>query len=179
MLHNEDNVRWLLKGDNSEKDLSVVQYNILNVAYKELLFQFDRLELPLLKKKCQIAIKVIDFILETIEGTTDIQILENAGIIMRGLLVTDDPDVDWLYNTKITETADQRMILTELAIAIKDYNGQKEKEAGTTKQTLHERAARISEITGIKIDIKKDSVLDFIAFQKVANDKIKLNNGRG
>lgn len=177
MLHKEDNVRWLLKGDNSEKDLSVVQYNILNVAYKELLFQFDNLELPLLKKKCQIAIKVIDFVLESL-NTEDIDTLEKASIIMRGLLTSNDPDISWLYSTNIAETADQRMILTELAVAIQDYNSQKEKEKDGPKLSLQDRAARISSITGVKIDIKKDSVLDFIAYQKEANDKIKLSNGR-
>ena len=136
MLHKEDNVRWLLKGDNSEKDISIRDYRLLNRVYQNLLFQFDNLELPLLKKKCQIAIKVIDFILETIKGTSDVKILENASVIMRGLLATSDPNIDWLYDVKIAETADQRMVLTELAIAIKDYNAQKEKEGNAVKQTL-------------------------------------------
>lgn len=178
MLHKEDNVRWLLKGDNSEKELSVVQYNILNVAYKELLLQFKKLELPLLKKKCQIAIKVIDFILETIEGTTDIKILENAETIMMGLLITDNPDISWIHNVKIAETADQRMILTELAVAIQDFNSQKEKDKDRPKQTLEEQSARMSNILGFNIDVKTTNILQFIAFQKEANEKINLYNGR-
>lgn len=139
-----------------------------------MLEQFDNINLPLVKKKAEIAIKVIDFVKESLK-TTDIEVLENASLIMRALLTTPNPDISWLYDVKISENAGQRSILTELAIAVKVYNQEKEKETNREEIQLQDNAARISRATGIKINIREDSVLEFMAFQNDANEKIRLN----
>lgn len=173
MLHKDDSFNWLLIGDKDEK-LTRIQAKKLSNTYKSMLEQFDSINLPLLKKKAEIAIKVIDFVKESL-NTTDLEVLKNASVIMRALLVTPDPDISWLHDVKIAENSEQRLILTDLAVAVKAYNQQKAKEDNREEIKLQDNAARLTNILGVVINVRECSVLEFMAFQKEANEKIKIN----
>ena len=177
MIHKDNDLRWLIKSDEP-LEVKINDYTRLklNRFYQEIILQFNNLKAPLVKKKIQIVIKVIDFVIKSLE-TKDIQRLENASIIMRGLLTTYDPDVSWLYDVDIAETPSQRETITELAVKIHDYNAQKEKEKSAEKTTLEKETARICNTLGITIDTKIVDVRQFMAFKNEAIDKIKLSNG--
>ena len=169
-------MRWLIKADNPT-DIKVNPYQrlVLNKLYYELVCQFDNLNLPLIKKKIAIAIRVIDFVLEA-DKMQSPERLRNASIIMRGLLATDDPDISWLYDVDIAETREQKFILTDLAVRILQYNKTKQTEKGKEHTSLEAKTSRLSTILGFFIDINKTSVLQYIALQDEANEKIKIHN---
>lgn len=95
---------------------------------------------------------------------------------MRGLLATDDPDISWLYDVDIAETREQKFILTDLAVRILQYNKTKQTEKGKEHTSLEAKTSRLSTILGFFIDINKTSVLQYIALQDEANEKIKIHN---
>ena len=95
---------------------------------------------------------------------------------MRGLLATDDPDISWLYDVDIAETREQKFLLTDLAVRIKQYNLTKESEKGKEIISLEQKTSRLSNLLDFFIDIKNTSVLQYIALQEEATEKVKIQN---
>jgi len=177
MLHKENDLRWLIKTKEPTKAKVNKLHEIqLAKTYQELIYQFDSLNLPLLKKKAAIVVRIIDFLLESL-NTKDIKKLENVSIIMRALMITNDPDVSWLYDVDLAETREQKWLITDLAVKIKQFNEQKEKEKNRERLTLEQQLAKLD--LGFHLNVKKTSVLQFIAYQNEKIEKIKLlKNGQ-
>ena len=169
-------MRWLINAENpTDIKINIIQSNNLQRIYNDLISQFQGLDLPLLRKKIDIAIKVIDFVLAS-DKTTDPERLRNASTIMRALIASPDPDMDWLYKVDIAETREQKFIITDLAIRIKNYNKTKKKEENKEVTSLEKKTSRLSNILGFYIDIKKTSVLQYLAFQDEAHEKVKTES---
>ena len=177
MCYKDNDLRWLICAkEPTEIDITPEQRSELTKIHYELLCQFENLNLPLMQKKIDIAVRVIDFIKASLNAKDNEKLLR-AGVIMQALIATDDPDIDWLFKTDIAETREQKLIMTDLAVRIENYNKQKQKEENTIKQTLEYQTAVIAEsLGGLLIDIKKTSVLQFFAYKQRVEDKI-TNNG--
>lgn len=178
MLHKEDDLRWLIKAKEPTKvKINGFDSLIMAKTYQELIYQFDSLNLPLLRKKAAIAVRIIDFVLETL-NTQSIERIENASIIMRGLLVAKNPDSDWLFNVDISETKEQKWLITDLAVKIKQYNEQQKRIENKDPLTLEQQLAKLN--LGFHLNVKKTSVLQFIAYQNERIEQLKqIGNGKG
>ena len=172
MLHKEKDLRWLIKSDDpTQIEVKIKESFQLQKVYQDLICQFDSLNLPLLEKKMEIVVRVIDFVLESLNIKSE-ERLEKVSIVMRGLLLSSDPDISWLYDVDMTETTDQKKLITELAISIERYNKRKKTEENKERITLEQQLARLN--LGFHLDVKKVSVLQFIAYQNEAIKRPKL-----
>ena len=178
MLHKENDLRWLIKTKEPTKvKVNKLHSLMMNRVYQELIYQFDSLNLPLLRKKAEIAVRIIDFVIETLK-TQNIQTIENASVIMRGLLAAKNPNIDWLYNVNIAETREQKWLITDLAVKIKQYNEQQKRIESREPLTLEQQLAKLN--LGFHLNVKKTSVLQFIAYQNERIEQIKqIGNGKG
>jgi hypothetical protein len=65
-----------------------------------------------------------------------------------------------------------------LLVEVKRYNEMRGNVSSVKKQTLQEQVAKMETILGVSIDVRKCSVLQFIAYQNETTQKIKnLSNG--
>lgn len=152
----------------------IQRLNLLRV-YQDLVYQFDELDLPLMRKKAEIIVCVIDFVKEAIK-IKDLDRINKASIIMRAIMISPDPEISWLYDVDIAETKDQKELIMNLAIRIKAFNEAKVVEGKKEVISIEEVASQLSMVVGFHINIKKTSVLQFDAYKKQAREKVKMMN---
>ena len=153
-------------------------YRKLQLAYhyKELLMQFDNIKSPLMEARNKILIRIIDIVL-SLDNTMDPEHLQRCSTILRGLMISSDPDIGWIYkNMDMLERPDQKQLVTHLAIEINKYQEKKQKQSSKAKADIYEQLARIQAILSINIDIRKCSVLEWMAYQKEALSKVNIGN---
>jgi hypothetical protein len=147
---------------------------ILSACYYELLLQFENLQLPLIELKRKLIVRIIDMVIEIVRTSKDVHKIEIASTVLRALMVTSDPDPEWLYKVDFTDQPSQKQLLSRLAVEIKRYNAGKKNMSSSTPVDIYEQAAQLEQLLGIQIDVMKCSVLKFMAYQKQAQKKIKL-----
>ncbi len=171
-IHKTGDFRYLLKTDY-DKLPSIP--NLLNIelakTYQNLMYDFETINAPLLKQKRNIAVKIISLVIEIMTEGKDFSKIEKANTILSALLITDNPNIDWLYDVDFTDSAKQKDLLTHLAIEIKKYDVQKESK--TEPQTLTDKTVKIEITLGIVIDIYTCSVLKYDSYERAAIEKIK------
>ena len=168
-LHLDNDWTYLVK--SGKYDRSVYK------LYKELLSQFEHLNVPTLRAKKKVLIEVIGLVLDIAENSSDIEKLEKASKILRAIMISGAHS-DWLFNVDFTETSDQRAKLTRIAVAIKAHEellARDEEKKGDKRQTLNDKIVNLEQILGVKIDPKDTSVLLFAAYERMAIDKQRKN----
>jgi len=161
-LHKTNDFRYICKEGLPNAEAMLV--------YKELMYSFDKLSLPLLRAKRDILVRVIDLVIPIIKESKDKQKIKNAGVILRAIALSGEHS-DWLFEVNFTETSNQKQLLSLLAVAIKKSESIKPL-VSDAEQTLNEKVVYIERALNVNIDIKSDSVNLFMEYQKQAVDLI-------
>ena len=174
-LHETNDLKYLLKIPDYTKTIIVSSYfkALLKSQYQSLIYQFEQMDLTLARLKRDYVVKLLELIQKIAKESLDYKKVGNAFTIIQGLLASDEPQTDWLFDVNFTETPDQRSYLTEVAIAIKRYNAEVEGNKRVKKQTLYQKTVKIETILGVKIDVKTCSVLMYSEYEQEAIKKIE------
>lgn len=144
--------------------------------YKDLLSQFEYLSAPVLRAKKKILLEVIDLVINIAENSQDLEKLYNASRILNAIIISGEHS-DWLFTVDFTETPEQRGMLTNIAVAIKNHERIKESRQSDDKpQSLNQKIVAMEQLLGVKIDPRVTSVLLFATYEKSALDKIRSQN---
>lgn len=175
---NKLDLKYLLILDDYNDSLKINsnQRQTLKTDYNEIKYQFDKINLPLLLAKRDIIVKITELIIDIFKNSRDIEKMEKAAIILNGLMITDAPDFNWLFQVDFTETNEQKRFLTEIGIVINNYNKKIKRAKEGTQQTLIEKTVKIESLLGLRIDIKICSVSKYMAYENEAIEKIKVSN---
>jgi len=174
-LHETNDLKYLLKIPDYTKKIVVSSYfkALLKSQYQSLIYQFEKMDLTLAKLKRDYVVKLLELIQKIAKESLDYEKVGKAFTIIQGLLVSDEPQTDWLFNVNFTETPDQKSYLTEVAIAVKKYNAEVNGNKRVKKQTLYEKTVKIETILGVKIDVKTCSVLMYSEYEREAVNRIE------
>ena len=174
-LHETNDLKYLLKIQDYTKKIVVSSYfkALLKAQYQSLIYQFEQMDLTLARLKRDYVVKLLELIQRIAKTSLDYEKVGKAFTIIQGLLVSDEPQTDWLFNVDFTETTDQRSYLTEVAIAVKKYNEEVNGNKRVKKQTLYEKTVKIETILGVKIDVKTCSVLMYSEYEREAVNRIE------
>lgn len=173
----ENDVRYLLRLDDYNKLPSINKFahrDLIRI-YSKLFNQFDIKQNQIIKAKKKVLIRIIDIILDIVRTSKDVEKIRKASTILRALMIDSTHD-EFIWNVDFVETADQKQLLTQLAIDVKKYNEKVKKQGERKQQTLSEQIARISSGLGVNIDAKTCSVNQFMAFSKEYATKVNLTN---
>jgi hypothetical protein len=149
---------------------------LLTVRYYELMMQFENINLPILEQKRKVIAAIIDLVLEIINTGRDVKKMEQASVILRAMMIMDEPDVSWLHSVDFTTAPSQRQKLSMLEVAVKRYNERKQQAKQRLDEhtgNLYEQAVNLETMLGVKIDIYTTSVNQYLAYQKAAQKKIE------
>lgn len=174
-LHKHNDVKYLLQVNDFEGiELTKDFKKTLQGFADEMVYEFDDLNLGLIIAQRDYKIKLLELIADIAKNSKDPEKLDLAFHIIINLAVTEDPDVNWLWEQSFTDTASQRAMLTEASIAIMRY---KDKRPKGEEQSLIEKATRVEVILGIPpIDLMVCPVLKFKEYEKQAIEKINARN---
>jgi hypothetical protein len=177
MVSNKNDTRYLLILDSygSLPDVTAKQSAVLSQVYYDLLMQFENISLPLLEAKRNVIVKLIDLVIEIVKTSGDADRIELASTILRALMITDDPNPDWLYKVDFTNQASQKRMLSVVAMEINKYNQHREMVKGEgNRDNILDSAAQLELILGISIDPYTCSVSKYLAYQRAGAKKIKM-----
>jgi len=172
-----NDVRYLLqlKDYNKLPKINKFVHRDLIRIYAKLFNQFDIKQNQVIKAKKNVLIRIIDIILDIVKTSKDVEKIRKASTILRALMV-DSTHEEFIWNVDFVESADQKQLLTHLAIEVKKYNEKVKKQGERKQQTLDEQIARISSGLGVNIDAKTCSVNQFMAFSKEYATKVNMAN---
>lgn len=169
--------KYLLILDDYSQDVKVslrLNYE-LKKQHETFIYSLKSLNSEIFEAKKILISQIIEMFLKIFEESTDVVKLQKAQTILGALIITETPNLDWIFKVDFTETKDQKQFLTDLGIVINDYNNKVKKNNDTPDQTLNEKKAKIESILpGVHINTKTCSVLDFRAYEKEAVNKMKL-----
>ena len=171
-LHEKGDLKYLLIDiDYNDKIRTTVKfYKELKQTYNQLIEQFDNLDISVLRAKARYQVKLMQLIKEIAKSSTDPKKLDRAFNITLALLATDKPISDWLFKVDFTENQEQRSYLTDIALAINDYNTEVKKH--DTKQSLIEKTVKIETVLNVQIDVKTCSVNKYKEYEKLTIEKM-------
>jgi hypothetical protein len=174
----EQDLRYLLRLKSYEKlpRFTKSRQDYLQAIYKELLLQFENLNSPVLKAKAKVMVRIIDLVLETVKTGKDPDKLKKASLIFRGLMLAQDPNLDWLYDVDFTDNISQKRLIPFLAVELKKLEERKAQGKGRKPVSLDKQLVRLESVLGININRRKTSVAMFLEYQKEAVQKINLTN---
>lgn len=158
--------------------LTAAQVRELRNVYDRLLDEINAEPSNLVRAKARLAAQVIETIITVVTTAEEIETLDNANVILRALLVADDPRVEWLYSKDIFTTDDAKQALTFLVMEIKQYQDLKEyaNQGDKKAQDIHEKTVRMESVLGFPIDVFTTSVLKFLEYERQVVKKIELQN---
>lgn len=177
-LHKQKDLKYLLILDNYDQKVKIrlLFRSELQKHLETLFYEFDELNLPVLRAKRDIIVRVLELFQDIFMNSKDIEKIEKAGTILSALMITDAPDMNWLFQIDFTETNDQKRFLTEIGIAINRFNKKSESKKDNPEQSLNEKKVKIESLLGVNIDTRKCSVMEFQAYEKEAIEKIKTKS---
>lgn len=177
MMGVKDDLRYLLKRD-SYADLPQLKERLhlqLAYTYHRLMEESELPESHLSKLKRQVILAINELVIEIATNSQDIEKIEQASILLRGLMIDSDPKIEWLH-VDWHETAKQKQLSARAEVAIKRYLEHKKDVDSAPDADIYEQAATIEAVVGVKLDVKKCSVMEWMAYQKLIK---KRANGRG
>lgn len=175
-LHKDNDLKWLLR--QPVRFMTPTTVHKLNVHYRDLNYQFEHLNLTVLKAKRDVIVNIIDLILDISKNSKDIEKIAKASTILQALIITPDPVMDWLFDVKFTETPNQKHLLTGIAVKIERYNKQKEQHQDNP-QSLNEKVVQIETLLHVNIDVKTCSVALFAEYERQAVALIRQQQRNG
>ncbi len=177
----ENDLRYLYKLKSYDKLPRWNNYRAmyLQAAYKKLLEQFTELNEPVLTAKRKVIARILELIIDIGKTAENLETIRNASVILRAMMITDDPNIEWLYDVDLTDKPTQKQKLSLLAVEIKKYHDNKKQSMDRPKVGLLEQTVRIETLLGLKIDERTTSVLRFLQYQRQAIEKIKILSNAG
>lgn len=133
--------------------------------YKKLSYTFDKLDLPLLRAKRDIAVKVIGLLKDILANSKDARKIDEAVTILSAVAVSGEHS-EWL-SYKFLETPDQKQLMSLLLMEVKRAEQLKKNFEGHA-QTLSEKVVAIERILNVTINPKECSVNLFMEYEKQA-----------
>lgn len=177
-LNNTNDIKYLIKMDY-EQDIKLHPLKLLQLkkVQNDLIYQFEKIEAPLLKRKHQIFLAALELLIDIADNSEDYDNINKAIIVLNELMISSNPNTELLYEAKFAESSQQKGLITNLAVQIKALEFQS-KNKPEIKQTLEEKTARIESGLGVNIDIKTCSVLQYLAYENEYKTKLKQNATR-
>lgn len=173
----KNDTRYLLKLKDYDRLPNVNKYlqrDLIRV-YADLLSQFEIKQSPIIKAKKRVLVRIIDIILNIVSTSKDVEKIKKASLILRALMV-DSSHEEFIWNVDFVETADQKQLLTQLAVEVKRYNEKVKKQGARKQQSLFEQIARITSGLGVNIDARTCSVSQFLAYTAEYTTKVNQHN---
>lgn len=166
MVHKTNSYTYLCKSGEPDEEAEDV--------FRDLSYTFDKLELPVLKAKRDVAVKVIDLIVDIMANSKDPENLDNASMILSAIAVSGAHS-EWLYSIDFTETPNQKQMLSLLAMTVKKSEALQKNTEGFS-QTLNEKIVSIERMLSVNIDPKTCSVNLFMEYEKQAIELARQRN---
>lgn len=145
---------------------------LLNATYETLIADLQELDDSTFEAKKDIIVEILMLVSKIYEQSRDPEKIEKAGIVLSALTIDRDPNERWLFEVNFTETSEQKRLVSDIAISIDRYNKKKQAKENIPQQTLEDKKVAIETLLGVSIDIKKDSVKTWKAYEKAYFEKI-------
>jgi hypothetical protein len=130
-LHKHNDLKYLLQVNDFEGiELTKDFKKTLQAVVDEMVYEFDDLNLGLIIAQRDYKIKLFELMRSILSTSKEPDKLDASFHVFMKLSITDDPDVNWLWEedfTKSINTTEQKQMLTETAVAIARYKDKKPK----------------------------------------------------
>jgi len=163
-LSQTNDYKWICQKGKEPDELAVG-------AYQYLLFQFNELNLSRLKERRDITLMVMDLVISISEGPMTVERLKILKPLMQGMILAPT-EIPLGSLSKLLKDSDQRVQLSFIKLAVKKYKDSETPE-GKHKNIFERAAACSKELNGTPIDVKKVSIVQFLAYEKAAFNPTK------
>ena len=175
-LHRTNDLKYLLKMDNYTQKVQITreEKQSLQDHYRNLIYSFEKIDLTLLELQRDYQLRILSLIIDICQNSKDADKLDKAFLVMKGLLISEEPVSRWLYEVDYIEDPGDRRKITPIALAIERYNAMKNRPH--SEQTLNEKVVMIERILSVKVDPKTCPVSLFQEYERQAVEKVNMEN---
>jgi len=176
-VQQNNDLRFLLRLKNYDRMPKMNKWLMRDLLriYKHLMSDYSNKENRVLSAKKRAIKAITELTINIANNSHDADKIHKASVLLRALMIDTTKD-ELLRNTEWLETAEQRMLMTHIKIAIKKYKEQVDKVANAKKITIQEQQARLESMLGININVKQCSVKQWEAYIKEVNNKSQILN---
>ena len=171
-LQHEDDLRYLYKLDSYAMlpKVSVRQKLTLARTYAKMMEDADLKESIVTRAKRDVVFAVNKIAVEVIETSKDIEKIDQALTLLRGLMIDTEPKTEWL-NLSWRETPRQRQLCSIAEVKIRRYLELKKMMQDAGDYDLFEEVAAIETMLGVSINVHRCPVKQYFAYQKAAKKR--------
>jgi hypothetical protein len=177
-FHKKRDFKYFIKLTDYSQSVSLTheQKYFINTLHEAMIYDFDDLNLDVLRAKRDYQIQLYSFITEIAKNGnifTDYQEMDSAFKILMKLAQYDDPEAEWIFKLPIRKP-ELRRFLTEVARALVEYTKLRNKPE--PEQDLMDKIVKINAELKVDINEKTCSVRKFMAYQKSYIESVNAKN---
>ena len=163
-----NDLRWLLH----KPEVRVSKYLQQHLArvYIDLIGKYQTGKNRLIEAKKAVAVLLIDLVLEVAKSDNEKKIMIASTIIQAVLI--DSTQEQILHDANFADTPEEKLIITQITVAIRKYKDQIDKLKRVKKQTIYDQLANVEAILGVKINIYKCPVRQWQSYISTVNVKV-------
>ena len=150
-------------------------FNIeLAKLYRDFINQMDIIKTPIVNSKNRLISAVMELVLDISNNSKDVDKIAKASTMLRAIMITNNPTDNMVTGVGYVETPDQRRLQSLVLLGVRNYRSIRKSYNSGKKSGILDQKVNIETILNVSIDVKKCSVLEFMAYQKAAEERLRL-----